>query len=307
MKKHSIKFLFFFTAIALTFTACKSEEELTLAFSPQLSKKYEISMNYVQDMEMGEMGNMKNTIVMTYDLFIKEKDKDQNTVILTTFKKVGFDTKSPQGNVSYDSDVKTEPTDMGSAMMSKIFGSMIGQSFSMTVDKEGKVINLTGMETIFNNMIKNLGLDTIPGGAESIAGFKEQFSDEQFKKNFGESFNILPTKGVKIGDTWDITTSSDMMGMEMKSKNTYTLKGVEGDLAIVDVISDFNMDKENSGEGDDMKMDGSQTGTLKIDINTGMAVEGDIKQTINTSQKMMGQEIPMKINGTVNITSKEIK
>lgn len=305
MKKHSIKLLFFFTAFALTFSACKSEEELNLTFSPEVSKKYEMSMNYVQDMDMDAMGKMKNTIVMTYDLFIKEKDKDQNTIILTTFKKVGFDTKSPQGNISYDSDVKTEPTDMGSAMMANIFGSMIGQSFSMTVDKAGNVTEVTGMEAIFTNMIKSMGLDTIPGGEQSIAGFKEQFSDEQFKKNFGESFNILPKKEVKIGDTWDITTSSDMMGIEMNSKNTYTLKEVKDNIAVVDLVSDFNADKKEGEEG--MKMDGTQTGTLKIDITTGMTIESNVTQTINSSQKMMGQEVPMKINGTVKITSKEIK
>lgn len=306
MKKYSItQLLLFFTAITVAFSACKSDD-VKLSFSPELSKKYEISMNYVQDMDMGAMGKMQNTIVMTYDLFAKERDEENNTTIVTTFKKVGFETKSPQGNISYDSDEKTEPKDMSSAMMSNIFGNMIGESFSMTVDKEGKVTNVTGMEAIFTNMIKKLGLDTVPGGAQSIAGFKEQFSDEQFKKNFGESFNILPSKEVKIGDSWDIETNSDMMGMDLKSKNTYTLKSIEGDIATVDVVSNFNADKTEGGEGKEMDMDGTQTGTMKIDVNTGMAVEGNITQTINSKQQVMGQEIPMKINGTVKITSKEL-
>lgn len=305
MKKHSIKLLFFFTAIALTFSACKSEEELTLKFSPTVSKKYEISMNYKQDADMGGMGSMQNTIVFVYDLLIKEKDDDKNIMILSTFKKVGFDTKSPQGNMSFDSDVKSEPKDMGSAMLAKIFGSLIGESFSLVVNQDGEVIEVKGMAEVFENMIKNLGLDTVPGGMQAVNGFKEQFSNKQFKKNFGESFNILPKEEVKIGDTWDINTSSDMMGMNMEAKNTYTLKEIKGDLAIVGLVSSFNLDKTQEG-ADAMKMDGTQTGTIKIDINTGMTVDGAITQSISSSTQMMGQEMPMKINGEVKITSKEI-
>lgn len=307
MKKYSItKFLLLFTIVSIAFTACKSEEEVALSFSPKVSKKYEISMDYTQDMSMGEMGDMKNTIKMDYELFIKEKDKDNNLVILTTFKKVGFDTKSPQGNISYDSDSKTEPTEMATIMMSKIFGGMIGQGFSMTVSPEGKVIEVKGMEAIFSNMIKNMGLDTVPGGVQAVAGFKNQFSDEQFKKNFGESFNILPNKEVKVGDTWVINNNNDMMGVEMNAKNTYTLKSIEGDLAIVDVVSEFKLDNEEGVNGQEMNMEGSQSGTMKIDIATGMAIESNITQNISSTQKMMGQEIPMKIKGDVKMTSKEV-
>ncbi len=307
MKKLAVaKILFFFVSLAIVFNACKSEEALTLKFSPEVSKKYEVSMNYEQDMSMGAMGDMQNTVVMNYDLLIKEKDSDGNFIILTTFKKMGFDTKSPQGNISYSSDSKTESNDMASAMIGKIFGGMIGQSFSMTVNKNGEVTELKGMEAIFNNMIKNMGLDTVPGGMQAVAGFRNQFSDEQFKKNFGESFNILPSKEVKVGDTWAIDNNNNMMGFEMKTKNTYTLKEIKGDLAIVDLVSDFNLGNENDENDVKMKMDGSQNGSLKIDINTGMTIESNIKQNISATQKMMGQEIPMKIEGNVKMTSKEI-
>jgi hypothetical protein len=307
MKKITIaKILFFFFSLAIVFNACKSEEALTLNFSPEVSKKYEITMLSKQDMSMGAMGDMQNTIVMNYDLLIKEKDNDGNFIILTTFKKMGFDTKSPQGNISYDSDSKTESDDMASAMIGKIFGGMIGQSFSMTVNKNGEVTQLKGMEAIFQNIIKNMGLDTVPGGMQAVAGFRNQFSDEQFKKNFGESFNILPSKEVKVGDTWAIDNSNNMMGFEMKTKNTYTLKDIKGNLAIVELVSDFNLGSENDENDVKMKMDGSQSGSLKIDINTGMTIESNIKQNISATQKMMGQEMPMKIDGTVKMTSKEI-
>ncbi len=305
MKKHAFALLLFFiTTLTIAFNACKSEENITLKFSPTVAKKYEISMDYVQNIDMGGMGEMQNTILFVYHLLIKEKDADQNTIILTTFKKIGFNTKSPQGDMSFDSDVDATPDDMGSAMISKIFGGLIGQSFSMVVNKNGEVVEVKGMTEIFDNMIERVGLDTMQGGKQAIAGFKEQFSDEQVKKNFSESFNMLPNKNIKIGDTWNISTDKSVMGMGIKTENTYTLKEIKGNQAIVDIVSTFLTDKTEEGMLA-MEMDGTQTGTLKIDINTGLTIEGDIKQMINGTQ-VGGQGMSMKINGIIKITSKEI-
>jgi len=189
-------------------------------------------------------------------------------------------------------------------MISKIFGGLIGQSFSMVVNKNGEVVEVKGMTEIFDNMIERVGLDTMQGGKQAIAGFKEQFSDEQVKKNFSESFNMLPNKNIKIGDTWNISTDKSVMGMGIKTENTYTLKEIKGNQAIVDIVSTFLTDKTEEGMLA-MEMDGTQTGTLKIDINTGLTIEGDIKQMINGTQ-VGGQGMSMKINGIIKITSKEI-
>lgn len=302
------KFTLLFTAIAIAFGACKSEEKLTLKFAPEVSKKYEMTMTYVQDMDMGQMGKMENNIGMTYDMLVKEKDENKNTVILTTFKKITFIAKTPQGELGYESDKAVDSSNMFSVMFSKVFGGMLNQSIFITVDEKGKVTDVKGMEEIFNNIIKSSGLDTLPGGAESIAGFKDQFSNEQFKKNFDESFHILPEKEVTVGDTWEIDNKKNMMDMDMVTKNKYTLKEIKGDYIIVDVVSEFSADKKEGGSiPGEMKMDGTQSGTMKIDRSTGLAVESELKQKVNSTSKMMGQEIPMTIDGTVKISSKEIK
>lgn len=297
--------------IAIIFSACKSEQKLALKFSPEVSKKYEMTMNTVQDIDMEQMGqkmHMKNDISMTYVMEVKEKDANNNIVMVSTFKKVKFISTTPMGEMGFDSDKGADTSNMFSSMFSKIFGGLVDQQMTIVVNEKGEVTEVKGMAEIFNNMIKSSGLDTIPTAAASLEAFKQQFSDEQFKKNFDESFNILPKTDVAIGDSWDINNNKNLMNMDVNTKTKYTLKSVEGDMAVVDIASDFTVEKNGEDAGGvEMNMKGTQTGTMKINTKTGLAADAKIDQDITATSKTMGMEIPMTIKGSIVISSKEIK
>lgn len=297
--------------IAIVFSACKSEQKLALKFAPEVAKKYEMTMNTTQDIEMEQMGqkmNMKNTVAMTYEMLVKEKDANNNTIILSTFKKIKFISSSAMGEMGYDSEKETDTSDMFSAMFAKIFGGLVNQQITIVVSETGEVTEVKGMADIFEKMIKSTGLDTMEGAAQSLASFKSQFSDEQFKKNFDESFNILPKTEIGVGEVWEINNNKNVMNMDVNTKTKYTLKGMEPEVALVDVTSDFTVDKKaEENQVMEMTMKGTQSGTMKIDRKIGMATEGNITQDITATTKSMGMEIPMTIKGTITFSSKEIK
>ncbi len=297
--------------IAIVFNACKSEEKLALKFAPEVAKKYEMTMSTIQDIEMEQMGqkmNIKNTIAMTYEMLVKEKDANNNIVIISTFKKIKFVSNNPSGEMGYDSEKEVDTSNMFSMMFAKIFGGMINEKITIVVSETGEVTKVTGMAAIFDKMTSTNGFDTMPGAAESLASFKDQFSDEQFKKNFDESFNILPKTDIAIGETWEIDNNINVMSMDVNTKTKYTLKGMEPEVALVDVTSEFTVNKKaEENEGMEMDMKGTQTGTMKINRKIGMATDGSITQDITAKTKSMGMEIPMTIKGTITFSSKEIK
>lgn len=297
--------------IAIVFNACKSEQKLALKFAPEIAKKYEMSMTTIQDIEMEQMGqkmNMKNTVAMTYEMLVKEKDANNNIIIVSTFKKIKFVSNNPGGEMGYDSEKEVDTSNMFSMMFAQIFGSMINENIIIVVNESGEVSKVTGMAAIFDKMTRNTGLDSMPGAAESLASFKEQFSDDQFKKNFDESFNILPKTDIAIGETWNIENNKNVMSMDVNTKTKYTLKGMEPEVALVDVNAEFTIEKKaEENQGIEMTMKGTQVGTMKIDRKIGMATEGNISQDISATSKSMGMEIPMTIKGTITFSSKEIK
>jgi hypothetical protein len=298
-------------AVAIVFSGCKSEQKAILSFAPKKGKKYEYVMNTVQDIEMEQMGqkmNSKNNIGFTYLMTVGDKDKDNNIAVVTTFRRIIFSTESPMGKMEYDSDNANAKEDPAMGMMTKAFGSLINKNITMMVNDKGEVVSLTGMEAIFTDMVKNMGLDSLPDAAAMLGQLKTQFSDDQFRKTFDEMFRILPGKSINIGESWDIETEKNLMNMGIKTKSTYTLKEMKDKNAVVSLSSVFDVTKSGAElQGGEMKMNGTQNGTITVDTETGFPIQSNITQDITTSSQIMGMEMPMKMKGVITITSKEIK
>lgn len=298
-------------AIAVVFSGCKSEQKAMLSFAPKKGKKYEYVMNTVQDIEMEQMGqkmNSKNNIGFTYLMAVGDKDKNNNITVVTTFKRIVFSAESPMGNMAYDSDNADTTDNPMMGMMTKAFGSLVNKSITLMVSDKGEVVALSGMEAILADMVKNMGLDTLPEAGQILAQLKNQFSDDQFKKTFDEMLRILPGKSINIGESWDIETEKNLMNMGIKTKSTYTLKEMKDKSAVVSLTSAFDVTKSGAElQGSEMKMNGTQSGTITVDTETGFPIQSNITQDITTTTTSMGIEMPMKMKGVITITSKEVK
>lgn len=111
----------------------------------------------------------------------------------------------------------------------------------------------------------------------------QSFNDEAMKKMFEQSFNFYPQKAVKAGDSWTGNFSLAIAGISSDSKNTYTLKSIKNNTAVIDVVS--------VASGD---LAGNATGETTLDIKTGMPTSSVSTQTIkNGKLNMQGVEITM--------------
>lgn len=262
-----------------------------LKFNLEKGKGYDYDM--VWDMNQEIMG--KETAISigaAYSIRVDD-DKDHIRSLTSVYKsfrmnmdmmgvKLDIDTDKP-APASNDSSEK-----MPTAMMSKIFSAIVGKSFTMKVDEEGKVLEVSGFREMMQSMADSMGLDE-EKKQTMMASLKDQFNDETVKSQFEQVFTIFPNKEIKVGDSWEKNLS---MGGKMPAKysTTYKVKEIEGDH--VTLTSKTRI--EGSGE---MDISGDQDGTLIVDSKSGLVVNADFDQTMDI--KVQGMTFTMKGKGKI--------
>jgi hypothetical protein len=231
------------------------------------------------DMDSEVQGqSMKNQMEFAYTLEVLD-DKDSIKTVKTTYDRISMKMKAGQMNIDFDTndpqkdsaaDLQTNP--MG--VMSNMFYAMKGKSFEMSINNRGEVVKITGLNELRQAMMNSLG------GNEQIQqtmgqAFKQQFNEENIKSSFSQALSIFPDKPVKAGDSW--TKKTNMGGLMAAEMNTtYKVKEVNSNNVVLDLTSDVNM----SGSK------GTQTGTMKVQPQTGLVTEALLEQKFTSPAKM---------------------
>jgi hypothetical protein len=302
MKKISL--LIAALAVVISFAAiqsCKSSGAASasklLKFNLEKGKGYDYDM--VWDMNQKMMGKeTKISIGAVYSIKVDE-DKDHVKSMTSIYRsfRMNMDVMGMKIDVDTDKPALAEgedaPGGMPIAMMNKVFSGIVGKSFNMKVDEEGKVLEVTGFREMLQGLADSLGLDE-QKRQTMMSSLNDQFNEQTVKDQFGQIFTIFPNKEIKVGDSWD---KSFVTGGKMAAKynTTYTVKEIEGDHVTLSTKTRI----ETTG---DMDLKGDQTGTVIIDSKTGLMINGDFDQDIKI--KVQGMSIDMtgkgKIKGKAN-------
>jgi hypothetical protein len=208
-----------------------------------------------------------------YDMTINFISK--KTVQTGNGKTLVIDTKQPAPK---DEAIKQEWT------MQK---ALTENKLQMKMDKNGKILSITGFEPVYAKIAKTLSGFTkdqkiIKGMEENLKhGFNEKSLIEQFSKNI----LILPAKGAKIGETWTETENMSADG-KVKLLTTYTLASVGNGIATVTTKGGIPAKTEKQKQGEithSISSELSQNGTISFDQNTGWIKTQNIK--VKTVQK----------------------
>jgi len=123
-----------------------------------------------------------------------------NTRLTYTFDRVSIDTESFFGRRTADSDAGLEPTGGRPNPVANIAGPMIGKSFTVTVEGQGRVTDTNGMRDIFN------AVEEKAAGNFIFEPMMAEFTDNGARYAWGDwLFAVYPDKPVAIGDTWERT------------------------------------------------------------------------------------------------------
>lgn len=274
------------------------QESAILKMNLKKGLKYLFTTNTSQSIAQEVMGNKMDIKQHTNIDYVYEviESNEQGMHIKTTYQDILIDTKTPQGNIAYDSKKQNNADSK-----LKNIGNMVGKSFTMQVSAEGEVTKVEGMQEIVNS---------IGGDAATQQLLKQQFSDSAFINMMNMALNIYPNKKINIGESWQKDFNAEMAGMmQMNTQNTYTLTNLEKDNATIAIKSTINLSPLSSKGilgNIEVNLKGTQNGTIKSDRKSGMITTSTIHQEIKGDVSAQGMKIPMNIISDITLTGKEI-
>jgi hypothetical protein len=291
----------------------------------EIKQEYRVGKRYVQEMKTSQkmkmdMGGQKmdmNTEITVAMTSTVTPGKALDTRMLTiTYDRMAMDMDMMGQKVTYDSADKTAAAN---PMLSSL-GQIIGKAISVELGKDNEVISVSGMDKLM--------------GAAGNPMMKGMFSDKAMGQMIQQGLlQGLPTKPVKVGDSWDFSQSVELPQIgTVGATGTYTYTGdvtEDGAKCIKITLSKGKLDMaldggkkdaksagESSPEQDaiakmGMKLaDSSMTGTLVLDPALAFVrkVEMDQNMTISMAspadptQKM---EMPLKQHITMDLIKVE--
>ncbi len=281
-----------FLSVALVATSCGNKktgltdgptgtsDEIELKLNLTKGKMYDMQMVMASNVDMNMMGQSVTTATnmeMGMDYEVKDVLPSGNYLVRSTYKSVKVTGSTTMGGkdsgMSYEYDSKTDKaTGFQAQEMAKSMKKMIGQYTEMEMDKFGKIIKTT-MSNGLNNE-KGSGMDNM-------------------------NYAVFPDKKIKVGDTWDSEVEQNMNGTLAIIKTKYTL------VSVIDGIAEVSMDGTlEIKPGSEGRISGTQKGTSKIEVATGMNTEIVLDQDIDMEMNDMGMKMPMKLKNKITITTK---
>lgn len=264
-----------------------SEEKLTqeLGDMKQTIKQLN-SINYA--CEVIDAINNSFTIKVKYDRIIKEIDAGQ------------------AGKESFDS--KKAKTGKDTPPQLKVLNNMIGQSYTVTLDRFGKVSSVKGTEKIIKSALANIKED-----AQILelleAGLNQEFGSDKLGDYYEKLLNYTDSIPRKTGDRWK-KEYSIFSGLELFVSTQYELVSVTPEIATIKTKSKITDKLENKTQTVEniiisAEVKGEQNGTIEIDKKTGFIVNSIINQNISAKETRTQKD---SVKNTITmITRKDAK
>ena len=276
--------------------ACQSAKNSTtskmLSFNFEKGKGYDYEMIVSMDQEQGEQ-SMKMDMSNYYSMDVTAEEGDVKT-ITTTYER--FKMNMQVGIVSIEVDSDKPLPSLGSLgkegdlkKVNSVMGAIRGRKFQMKVNKEGRILELSGFENMASAIADSLGLE--PGQKqEMMQEFTREFNNTKVRAQFERLLYVFPNKEVKVGDTWTKTFSQEGP-FAGNYASTFTVKEIEGDMVTV------SEDSKVTGNGEGMGLQGKSEGTMVIDSRTGLVVNAD--QDLNLSGTSGGNPVKIKTKSKI--------
>lgn len=228
--------------------------------------------------------------------FTVQDTKNDKYQLLVTF--VSKSNKVSAQGKTISVDTKTvKPNDENLARTYTLFKALVGTSFNLEVDKNGKVTDTKNMENIYKKVEKELKPNLKKEEFDAVfSGIKATLNPEVFKKQFEAILVKFPSQGVQQGDSWKDKPEKSI------SDINYKLTTLDDNQAIISVSSAMKPDsKSQSQNGLTMtaSISGNQTGTLTVDAQSGWMKNAKIVTKVTETQVLTDGKRTEKVSKTV--------
>lgn len=202
-----------------------------------------------------------------------EQPKQKN--ISVTYDRITLSTGNELYSIDYDSD-----NDNGADPMYDDLRQLIGKAFTMVIATNGKV-NYAPLTKDNTN---------------------QTFKDSSIRQILMHCFAVYPSKTVAIGDIWDNIYITSVGFANIKIRTKYQLVSVENGIAHIELKGLIGTENTPQTQGNIMSLEGSQTGSVDMDITSGMILSSTVKQDISGTMNINNsQGTPVLITSDVYI------
>lgn len=256
-----------------------AQKSVELKYDVNAGDKYEYQLHIDQDIVFEASGQtMALDQLMDFRMTSNIDDKKGEDFIISTSIDAIKMTQSIFGmQITYDSEDPNSSQNPMAAKIGEEMNKIIGSDYTMTMDDKGNIIDVDASEVANNDDILN-----------NISS--------------GSNFAIYKEGSVSVGETWEGDVEP-LDNSDMKVQMIYTLlkmNSKEATLGLNGTISSNNIDDQ------EMRMNGTMTGEMRVDVNTGWLIESLLNQEIELDIEQNGQKFPATISGTITTTSTKL-
>ena len=174
------------------------------------------------------------------------------------------------------------------------YNALLNQSFFLRVDKVGDILDVYGLEKVYENIYKALG-DTLNEQDKSM--IRESFGKDAIKGIVQNQFQLFPGNEVTIDSAWTKSYETTLLVFPVRNNLSYKVTGVneENGNNVLHIQADLGIDflnKEISEQGAKYTLNKSEaggSGQVKFDISRGCIVYKNTKTNIELDAKLSAQ------------------
>ncbi|CUH97661.1 hypothetical protein P22_3796 [Propionispora sp. 2/2-37] len=253
----------------------------------------------------GKETRVKETMDMQLSMNITAVNEEKVT-IQYRYDALKVNTQTDGRQTTYDSRISS-PNDL----LSGLYGGLIGKGFTVVMDKQGKILSVSGIDKLLQEMT-----DDIPGTEAQKQAFKnmlkQSFSDEAMKSMLEQAMRNYPAE-IKEGDRWEEQYNVKVIFPLTVHDRWEVVSDRNGALDLA-VVSNIGTDSANNaadfmGVETRLNLKGESQGIIHADKQNGFLQNGAYTQSIKgtillpsgkaTSE---GLEIPITINSQMTYT-----
>lgn len=291
MRKRFLVHLFILViALSILLTGCSQKTALTLDLKD--GSKYEttitVNQTMVQEME-GEKITSTSDFVMGCSIDSKGKDEEGNQKAELGYTKLSMTIGMPELGLQMkfdtaDENSKNEVTDM--------LRKLISKKFTITVSPEGEIVKFEGLDDLLKEFVDESELDDMEL-EEALASLNGFLSEDSIRETFETSSWISSPEDeeLKVGTTWTETLSTTIEEMPIELEAKYTIKEIKGSKVTLTVESTIELTEGSileaeEGFGMEYSLEGSQSGELVVDLDTGLVMNGKVTTNFTGNMSM---------------------
>ncbi len=299
------KFNLFISLLLFGFNNYAQPVQLRLRLNTGQTYNYNSDMS----MQMNQQINGQNIdIVMNLNgnlAFVVKEFVNDTYLLEAAYKKLVMIMEMPQATITFSSD-----NPASSDPISMLFAQLIDQPFMISMSSRGEIVEVNGLEKLFQSMIDSLNLPE-QQKQQVRSQMQQSFGNEAFINNFQLGWIIFPEQAVSQGNSWEFTTTMTSTGVAIKVNTTHTYLGMQdGKWHIRSTSTLSKADNQEWSNFNGLKakitVNGTQQGDILLEIASGWVQQATVDQQLEMTftippndQLPNGLTIPMTMKTKV--------